>query len=259
MNSKKPRRVGQKQTEVNLDHIEVDETEKKIYQVHQKPKITFDLKIGEFPWTEKQQNIIETALSKNHKMTTVNGVYGSGKTLLAVYCCLQLLQKRKISNILYLRNALQSGSGTLGWLGGDLATRLSPYMVPFHQKLEELLPASQVTKLIKENIVESQAAALIRGTSFNSYGIILDEIGCMTEDDIILALSRVGKFSHVFCVGSTKQTDIYDSGFQKIYKIFDDEESRDNGVFSYELNDEMDIQRSEFVRFVMRKMNMTNA
>jgi phosphate starvation-inducible protein PhoH len=222
--------------------------------VFQKEKIDFSLSIREFPWNEKQKEIIDTVLEKKANMTLIDGIWGSGKTLLATYICLKLLNAKKISNILYVRNIVQSGTGTLGWLGGDLQTRLSPYMVPFYQKLEELLPANQAKKLIQDNTVESQPVALLRGTSYNAYGIIIDEMGCMSKEDILLTLSRVGKFSYVFGIGDSWQVDIKNSGFKSIFNIFNDDESKENKIFTFELQEEMDVMRSEFLKFVMKKV-----
>lgn len=184
----------------------------------------------------------------------VDGIWGSGKSILAVYTCLQLLKQKKISNILYIRNIVQSGTGTLGWLGGDLETRLSPYMLPFQQKLDELLPKEQVDRLIKEGIVESQPVALLRGTSYNCYGIVIDEASCMSKEDIMLALSRVGNFSYVFLIGDDGQRDLPNSGFKEIFDLFSDEESKENYVYTFRLQDKMDVMRSELLRFIMNKV-----
>ena len=223
-------------------------------KIHQKEKINFELKIRELPWTDRQKEIIDAVLNKKADMAIVDGIWGSGKSIIALYCCLHLLNQKKISNILYIRNIVQSGSGTLGWLGGDLQTRLSPYMLPLQQKLEELLPADQVKRLINDGIVESQPVALLRGTSYNAYGIILDEVGCMERPDIMLALSRVGKFSKVFAVGDSWQTDVKNSGLKEIYDIFDDEESKEHGIYTFKLQEEMDVMRSEFLKFIMKKV-----
>ena len=201
-----------------------------------------------------EQEIIDTALDEKADLTLIDGIWGSGKSLLSVYICLRLLQMKRISNILYIRNIVQSGSGTLGWLGGDLDTRLGPYMLPLKQKFDELLPQSQVNKLINDGYVQSQPVALLRGTSYNCYGIIIDEIGCMTEEDILLSLSRVGQFSYVFGVGDSWQVDVKDSGFRKIYETFDDEESREHKIFAFELQEEQDILRSEFLKYIMKKV-----
>jgi phosphate starvation-inducible protein PhoH len=222
--------------------------------VHQNPKISFDLNIREFPWTERQQEIIDAVLVKKSRLTMVDGIWGSGKSILAVYTCLKLLKEKKISNILYIRNIVQSGTGTLGWLGGDLETRLSPYMLPFQQKLDELLPHDQVDKLIRDKTVESQPVALLRGTSYNCYGIIIDEAGCMSKEDILLALSRVGNFSYVFLVGDSWQVDVKESGFRGIFDLFNDDESKENKVHVFELQDKMDVMRSELLRFIMKKV-----
>jgi len=222
--------------------------------VHQNPKISFDLNIREFPWTERQKEIIDAVLTKKSKLTIVDGIWGSGKSLLSIYTCLQLLKQKKISNILYIRNIVQSGTGTLGWLGGDLQTRLSPYMLPFQQKLDELLPPEQVDKLVKDGIVESQPVALLRGTSYNCYGIIIDEAGCMSREDILLTLSRVGNFSYVFLVGDSWQVDVKESGFKGIFELFNDDESKENKVYAFELQDKMDVMRSELLKFIMKKV-----
>lgn len=226
--------------------------------VFQREKINFDLNIREIPWTEKQKEIIDTVIDKKANMALIDGIWGSGKSLLSVYACLKLLNLKKISNILYVRNIVQSGTGQLGWLGGDLQTRLTPYMIPFYQKLEELLPANQVNKLVQEQIVEAQPVALLRGTSYNAYGIIIDEMGCMSKEDIMLTLSRVGKFSYVFGIGDSWQVDIKNSGFRKMFDIFNDEESRENKIFTFELQEEMDVMRSDFLKFVMKKVRGNN-
>lgn len=224
--------------------------------VHQNQKISYDLNIRDFPWTERQQEIVDAVLKNKSKLTMVDGIWGSGKSLIAVYTCLQLLKMKKISNILYIRNIVQSGTGTLGWLGGDLETRLSPYMLPFQQKLDELLPKDQVDRLIKDGTVESQPVALLRGTSYNCYGIIIDEAGCMSKEDILLTLSRVGNFSYVFLIGDSWQVDVANSGFKKIFTLFDDEESKENHVHVFELQDKMDVMRSELLKFIMKKVKV---
>lgn len=222
--------------------------------VNQNPKIDFNLNIRDFPWTERQQEIIDISIKEKANLTLIDGIWGSGKTLLSLYICLKLLEMKRISNILYIRNIVQSGSGTLGFLPGDINDKVSPWMTPLKQKLDELLPASQVNKLLKEGYVETQPVSLLRGTSYNCYGIIIDEIGCMTKEDILLCLSRVGKFSYVFGVGDSWQVDVKNSGFKDIYRIFDDQESKDNKIYTFELQDELDIVRSDFLKFVMKKV-----
>ena len=222
--------------------------------VYQKEKIDFTLSIKDFPWTEKQKEIIDTVIDKKANMALIDGIWGSGKAAMAVYTCLKLLNLKKISNILYIRNIVQSGTGTLGYLGGNLDEKLHPYILPLMQKLEMFLPANQVKKLIQEEIVEAQPVALLRGTSYDAYGIIIDEMGCMSKEDIMLTLSRVGKFSYVFGIGDSWQVDIKNSGFRNMFNLFNDEESKENKIFTFELQEEMDVMRSDFLKYVMKKV-----
>ena len=217
-------------------------------------KINFDLNIREVAWTNRQQEVIDAALQKKANMVLIDGIWGSGKTLMAVYACLKLLNQKKISNILYVRNIVQSGTGTLGYLGGNLDEKIASYLVPLHQKLEFLLPSNQVKKLINEEIVQAQPVALLRGSSYDAYGIIIDEMGCMSKEDIMLTLSRVGKFSYVFGIGDSWQVDIKNSGFRNIFDAFNDEESRENKIYTFELQEEMDVMRSDFLKYVMKKV-----
>jgi phosphate starvation-inducible protein PhoH len=253
-NKKRSTRKSSKSEESEAIQTRIEHKKDTSPYVYQKEKIDFSLNIREIPWTEKQKEIIDTVLEKKSNMTLIDGIWGSGKTLMAVYACLKLLNLRKISNILYVRNIVQSGTGTLGWLGGDLHTRLSPYMVPLTQKLEHLLPANQAKKLVQDQIVEAQPVALLRGTSYDAYGIIIDEMGCMSKEDIMLTLSRVGKFSYVFGVGDSWQVDIKNSGFRNIFDTFNDEESRENKIYTFELQEEMDVMRSDFLKYVMKKV-----
>ena len=252
-----PRKSGKKIVPEEIQVVTEPKKDTSPY-VFQKEKIDFTLNIREIPWTEKQKEIIDTVIEKKANMTLIDGIWGSGKTLMAVYTCLKLLNMKKISNILYIRNIVQSGTGTLGWLGGDLQTRLGPYMVPLNQKLEHLLPTNQVKKLIQEQIVEAQPVALLRGTSYDAYGIIIDEMGCMSKEDIMLTLSRVGKFSYVFGIGDSWQVDIKNSGFKTIFNAFNDEESKEHKIYTFELQEEMDVMRSDFLKFVMKKVRGLN-
>jgi len=255
MSNKKssPRKSGTEHVSQEIGEVTERKKDTSPY-VYQKEKINFSLDIREIPWTIKQKEIIDTVIEKKANMALIDGIWGSGKTLVAVYTCLKLLNMKKISNILYIRNVVQSGTGTLGWLGGNLDEKLGPYLVPLMQKLEHLLPSNQVKKLMQEQIVEAQPVALLRGTSYDAYGIIIDEMGCMSKEDIMLTLSRVGKFSYVFGIGDSWQVDIKNSGFRNIFDVFNDEESKENKIYTFELQDEMDVMRSDFLKYVMKKV-----
>jgi phosphate starvation-inducible protein PhoH len=95
----------------------------------------------------------------------------------------------------------------------------------------------------------------VRGLSLNCKAIIVDEASSLTKDELELVLSRIGKFSKVFIIGSKIQSDIKSSkAFCDFMTIFDDIESREHGIYTFEFNEKTDILRSEILQFIMSKI-----
>ena len=85
------------------------------------------LKINQFPWTEKQKEFFKMALDDDTRVVFVNGPAGTSKTLLSVYCGLQLLNKKVISDMMYIRSAVESSDARLGYLPGSAEDKLKFY------------------------------------------------------------------------------------------------------------------------------------
>ena len=214
------------------------------------------IKVNQFPWTEKQKSFFKIALDKDTKIIFVNGPAGTSKTLLAVYCGLQLLNLKSISDIMYLRSAVESSESRLGFLPGSAEDKLRFYNLPFIDKLEELLPETRVAKLEEEHRVSMFPVNFARGMNWTNKCIILDEAQNSSLKETITVLTRLGKGSRAFVLADPMQTDLNDNrvgGFQKLYDNFNDEESRENGVFTFSF-DEDDIMRSELVKFLIKKV-----
>ena len=226
-------------------------------RVQQNAKIKDELKIREsFRLTEKQKEIIDIGLSKNCRCILIDGLWGTSKSYLATLISLKLLSNKKVDQILYIRNPVESStSGKLGFIKGEIESKMAPYNEIFFNKLEELLPHSDIEMLTKENRIKCLPLGYTRGLSWNCKAIIVDEAASMTWDDILLLLTRCGEFTRIFFIGdSLNQNDIgTKTGFKKIFDLFSDQDSKDNGIFTYELQNESDILRSGFVRFVMKK------
>lgn len=229
-------------------------------KVFQREKISYDLHIRERDdLTEKQIAILKTALDKNTKGIWIDGIYGSGKTFLAVLASLKLLSQGKVDQIIYIRNPVESSTtGKLGFLKGELSEKMSPYASIVYDKLDELLPPSEIELLKNEVRVDAIPLGFCRGKSWNCKAIIVDEASSMSADDLTLLLTRCGEFTKIFLIGdSHNQNDIgAKAGFRKLFDIFNDEDSRNNGVFCYELHEKNDIVRSGFVRFVLEKLGI---
>ncbi len=226
-------------------------------KVPQRTKIDFQLHIhGRDDLTERQRVIEETMLHRDTRCVFIDGVYGSGKTYLAVMAALKLLNAGKVDQLLYIRNPVESSStGKLGFVPGSIAEKVAPYAEPFHSKLAELLDKGDVTRLEKDGRLEVVPLGFVRGRSWNCKAIIVDEASSMAWDDILLILTRCGEFTRVFFVGdSLNQNDIGSkAGFRRMFETFADDESRANGVHTFELRDEADVVRSQLLRFVLRK------
>lgn len=225
--------------------------------VYQRDKIgSTGLDIRELNWTEKQKKFIEVAQDKNSKVIFMNGPAGCSKTLLSVYCSLKLLQAKKVSDIIYIRSAVESSDSKLGYLPGDAGEKLHFYNIPFLEKLDELLPKGQVDKLEKDQRVAMYPVNYARGMSWSAKCVIFDEAQNSSFKEIVTILTRLGHFSKCFVLADPMQTDLpagKAGAFEKMYNLFSDEDSANNGVVTCQF-DEEDIMRSELTKFLVKKL-----
>lgn len=226
--------------------------------VHQNSKIKFDLHIRERDdLTERQKVILETMLHKDTKCVFIDGFWGTGKSFLSILAATKLLNDRRVSDLLFIRNPVESStSGKIGFLKGSVEEKMAPYIQILHDKLEEILPKNEIDLLAAENRIQGLPLGFTRGLSWNAKVIVVDEAASLSYEDILLLMSRCGKFTKLFFIGdSENQNDIGSkSGFKKMFDQFSDMESKENGVFTFELKEETDIVRSDFVRFILKKV-----
>ncbi len=222
--------------------------------VFQRDKISFDLTIKNLPWTEKQKEIIATFLDKKTKVLLLKGPAGTSKTTLAMYCGLTLLNMRRISDMVLVRSAVESSDSKLGFLPGTLDEKIAVYLTPFHDKFEELLCKAQLDRLQKDNRLTICPINFARGLHFSAKFVCADEVQNFSRKEIHTLMSRIGEFSKVFLCGDPEQSDLPHgkSGFNAVFDLFNNEESRAQGIFCMELGEE-DIVRSELCRFITHK------
>jgi len=230
-------------------------------KVFQRDKISYDLHIRERDdLTSKQVDILKAALDKDTRAVAVDGLFGSGKTYIAVLAALKLLQQKKVDQIIYVRNPIESTkSGKVGFLKGELSEKLAPYTCIVYDKLEELLPPSEIELLKEENRVDSTSVGFVQGKNWACKAVIVDESSNLAWEDCIMLLTRCGEFTRIFFVGDSVNQNYLakdQSGFRKMFDKFNDQESRDNGFHCFELKEAADIVRSGFVRFVLEKLEI---
>jgi len=228
-------------------------------KVHQNEKIKETLTINsKVDFTEKQKLLINILQNKQTKLVFLSGPAGSSKTFISVYCSLNLLNDKRVSELIYVRSAVESADSKLGFLPGEMDEKMSPYIQPLVDKLEELLPKFQIDKLKKDERILGVPVNFLRGLNWNAKCIVADEAQNMTKKELITLITRVGEFSKLFICGDPDQSDINGkSGFLPIMTSFDDEESRNHGIFVFKFTEE-DIVRSELVKFILKKLKNNN-
>lgn len=204
----------------------------------------------------KQRRFVDTALDKKTQMILCDGIWGSSKTYLSVYCALELLSQKRVDGILYLRAPVEAGK-SIGFLPGDQSSKVNPYAEPFFQKLHELLDEPAVKMLEQGKYFEVVPPGFMRGQSWNCKAVIVDESANFDRAMLELIISRIGPFCKVFVIGSHHQSDIASAnGFMEVFRAFDDQPSKERGIHTFEFNDEEDIVRSEFIKYCMRRLGV---
>lgn len=254
--SRRNKRFGKDTDEKIVVDVGVSVVEKKDKSpiVHQKNKLKKPLSVFQREFTQKQKTFIEIAKDKNTKMMIVSGPAGTGKTYLAVWLGLMIMNEKRVSDLIYIRSAVESSDSKLGYLPGESEEKMAPYLEPLREKLEELLPRNDVQLLEAEKRISAIPVGYLRGLNWNVKYIIADEMQNCTMKEIVTLMTRVGEFSKIMILGDPMQSDIGGkSGFKKIFDVFNDEESKKNGIHTFEFSEE-DIVRSELVRFIVGKV-----
>ena len=222
--------------------------------VYQKNKIRTPLTIFNRPQTENQKKFLELVSRKDINMLIASGPAGTAKTYLAVQAALNLLNEKKVSDIIYIRSIIESADGKMGFLPGEKEDKMSPYMQPLMDKLDELLPKNDIKYLQSENRIECLPVGYLRGLNWNAKVIIADEMQNCSKKELITIMTRVGEFSKILVLGDPQQSDINGkSGFKAMFDLFNDDESKKNGIYTIEFTEE-DIVRSKLVQFITKKV-----
>jgi phosphate starvation-inducible PhoH-like protein len=215
----------------------------KFYQKANKPILPEDIQLSLIEFIKMPQNIntddVQLLTKKNDLQgRTINqknylkniqhfdinfgiGPAGTGKTYLAVASAVDALNKEKVKRIVLVRPAVEAGE-RLGFLPGDLAQKVDPYLRPLYDALYDLAGYDQVTKLFDKGILEVAPLAYMRGRTLNQSFIILDEAQNTTPEQMKMFLTRIGFGTKAVVTGDITQIDLpkgQSSGLIEIQKV----------------------------------------
>ena len=164
---------------------------------------------------------------KHHDLNFGVGPAGTGKTYLAVACAVDALESSTVRRLVLVRPAVEAGE-RLGFLPGDMAQKIDPYLRPLYDALYEMLGFERVTKLIERGIIEVAPLAFMRGRTLNDSFIILDEAQNTTVEQMKMFLTRIGFGSTAVVTGDVTQVDLprnVQSGLRQVLQVLKDEEN----------------------------------
>ena len=142
-----------------------------------------------------------------HDLTFGIGPAGTGKTFLAVACAVDALERSAVQRIVLTRPAVEAGE-RLGFLPGDLAQKVDPYLRPLYDALYDLMGFDRVTKAFEKGLIEIAPLAFMRGRTLNHAFVILDEAQNTTPEQMKMFLTRIGFGTRAVVTGDVSQIDL---------------------------------------------------
>ena len=144
---------------------------------------------------------------REHDIVFGIGPAGTGKTYLAMAMAVAALQERKVQRIILARPAVEAGE-KLGFLPGDLAEKVNPYLRPLYDALHDMMDAARALQLVEQGTVEVAPLAFMRGRTLNDAFVILDEAQNTTVEQMKMFLTRLGFHSKAVITGDVTQVDL---------------------------------------------------
>jgi phosphate starvation-inducible PhoH-like protein len=157
------------------------------------------------PRNMRQQDYLQAIV--DHDIVFAIGPAGTGKTYLAVAMAAAALLEKKVKRIVLCRPAVEAGE-KLGFLPGDLAEKVNPYLRPLHDALYDILGYDKVGRMLERNIIEVAPLAFMRGRTLNDAFVILDEAQNTTSEQMKMFLTRLGFGSKAVVTGDVTQIDL---------------------------------------------------
>jgi phosphate starvation-inducible PhoH-like protein len=212
------------------------------------------------PSTENQIQYVDFLHDTEKTMVVSVGPAGSGKTLFACVQAIQLLQCGAIKKIVITRPLVSVEEEEIGFLPGNLVSKMDPWTRPVIDIFSEYFSMSDITNMIRNNVLEIAPLAFMRGRTFHNTFVIADEMQNSSPAQMLMLATRIGRNSKLVVTGDLAQSDrnvqngLKDfldrySQFQKFNSHFNDDTIKDVGLVHMTLHD---VKRSKFVSNILK-------
>ena len=191
---------------LHLQESGVAELEDRLVSADSSPEVTVKTKRGMIRGRGPNQKRYLINISR-HAINFGVGPAGTGKTYLAVACAVAALQNDEVQRIVLVRPAVEAGE-RLGFLPGDMAKKVDPYLRPLYDALYEMMGFERVATLMERNVIEVAPLAFMRGRTLNDAFVILDEAQNTTREQMQMFLTRIGFGSTAVVTGDITQIDL---------------------------------------------------
>lgn len=209
---------------------------------------TIKLRNAPTPKSESQRFYMESLADAD--LTIGSGVAGVGKSFLAMAAAVKKLLDGDVQRVVITRPIVEAGE-SLGFLPGTFEEKISPYLLPLLDALQDLVGPTMAKKLLDEKKIEFAPLAYMRGRTFNNCYCILDEAQNTTIEQMKLFITRIGEFSQFVVNGDPSQTDLRgvpENGLEWVVRKLRGRSANINVIeFGHE-----DVQRSEIVKTILK-------
>ena len=204
--------------------------------------------------TPRQVQYLQNILT--HDLTFSIGPAGTGKTYLAVACAVDALERDSAKRIVLVRPAVEAGE-RLGFLPGDMAAKVDPYLRPLYDSLYDLMGFDKVARMFERGAIEIAPLAFMRGRTLNHAFVILDEAQNTTPEQMKMFLTRIGFGSVAVVTGDISQIDLprhQASGLKHAMQVLKDVPS-----IRFRLFEKQDVVRHPLVQSIVHAYELHEA
>jgi len=186
-------------------HIVTEKPEADLREVYQDVLSSVGARHGIGAKNLSQRRYVEAM--RSHDMVIAVGPAGTGKTYLAMAMAVASLNRHEVSRVILTRPAVEAGE-KLGFLPGDLAEKVNPYLRPLYDALHDMMDFEKATRLMERGVIEVAPLAFMRGRTLNDCFVILDEAQNTTSEQMKMFLTRMGFNSRAVITGDLTQIDL---------------------------------------------------